>query len=90
MFASLPRLSRLLNRQVYVETLRRGVTDGKIVLRIVRPDGSQHTYWREGPTDDEDYWNKELEIVPIEHAELHNLSPELLHPGQFARNMAGK
>ena len=83
MFASLPRLSRLLNRQVYVETLRRGVTDGKIVLRIVRPDGSQHTYWREGPTDDEDYWNKELEIVPIEHAELHNLSPELLHPGQL-------
>ena len=83
MFASLPRLPRLLSRQVFVETLRSGVTEGKILLRIVRGDGSQQTFWREGPTDDEDYWNKELEIVPIEHAELHNLSPELLRPGQL-------
>ena len=29
---------------------------------------------------DEDLSNKELEIVPIEHAELHNLSPNLLRP----------
>ncbi len=83
MFASLPRLPRLLNRQVFIDTLRRGVTEGKIVLRTVRPDGSQHTYWRETPTADEDLWKKELEIVPIEYAELHNLSPELLRPGQL-------
>lgn len=83
MFASLPRLPRLLNRQVFIDTLRRGVTDGKIVLRTVRPDGSQHTYWRDAPTADEDLWKKELEIVPIEHAELHNLNPELLRPGQL-------
>ena len=83
MFASLPRLPRLLNRQVFIDTLRRGVTEGKIVLRAVRPDGSQHTYWREAPTADEDLWKKELEIVPIEHAELHNLNPELLRPGQL-------
>ena len=83
MFASLPRLPRLLNRQVFVDTLRRGVTEGQIVLRIVRPDGSQHTYWREAPAADEDFWNKALEIVPLEHAELHNLSAELLTPGQL-------
>ena len=83
MFASLPRLPRLLNRQVFIDTLRRGVTEVKIVLRTVRPDGSQHTYWREAPTADEDFWKKELEIVPIEHAELHNLNPELLRPGQL-------
>ena len=83
MFASLPRLPRMLNRQVFIDTLRRGVTEGKIVLRTVRPDGSQHTYWREAPTADEDLWKKELEIVPIEHAELHNLGPELLRPGQL-------
>ena len=83
MFASLPRLPRLLNRQVFIDTLRRGVTEGKIVLRTVRPDGSQHTYWREAPTADEDIWKKELEIVPIEHAELHTLNPELLRPGQL-------
>ncbi len=83
MFASLPRLPRLLNRQVFVDTLRRGVTEGQIVLRTVRPDGSQHTYWREAPAADEAYWKKELEIVPIEHAELQNLTPEFLCPGQL-------
>ena len=82
MFASLPRLPRMLNRQVYVDTLRRGVTEGKILLRIVRPDKSQQTFWREAPTD-ENFKEKALEIVPIEHAELHNLSPELLRPGQL-------
>ena len=83
MFASLPRLPRLLNRHVFVDTLRRGVTEGQIVLRIVRPDGSQQTYWREAPAADEDFRNKALEIVPIEHAELHNLSAELLAPDQL-------
>ena len=41
MFASLSRLPRLLNRQVFIDTLRRGVTEGRVVLRAVRPDGSQ-------------------------------------------------
>ena len=83
MFASLSRLPRMLNRQVFVDTLRRGVTEGQIVLRIVRPDSSQNTYWRETLTTDEDYWQKALEIVPIEHAELHTLSADLLVPGQL-------
>ena len=79
MFASLPRLPRLLGRKVFVETLQRGVREGRIVLRSVRPDGSQYTYWRESPPN-EDLSNRDLEIVPIEHAELHNLSPDLLRP----------
>ena len=79
MFASLPRLPRLLGRKVFVETLQRGVTEGQIVLRFVRPDSSQYTYWRESPSD-EDLSNRDLEIVPVEYAELQNLSPELLHP----------
>ena len=83
MFASLSRLPRLLNRQVFIDTLRRGVTEGRVVLRAVRPDGSQQTHWREYLTADEDFWKKELEIVPIEHAELHNLNPELLAPGRL-------
>lgn len=77
MFASLSRLSRMLNRQVFVDTLQRGVTDGKIILRTVRGDGSHQTFWREVLTD-ENFKEKSLEIVPIEHAELHNLSAELL------------
>ncbi len=82
MFANLPRLPRLLGRGVFVETLQRGVREGRIVLRAVRPDGSQYTYWRESPPD-EDLLKKDLEIVPIEYAELHNLSPELLRPDQL-------
>ena len=83
MFASLPRLPRLLNRQVFVDTLRRGVKEGQIVLRLPRPDGSQHTYWRDASITDEDFREKALEIVPIEHAELHNISAELLAPGKL-------
>ena len=79
MFASLPRLPRLLGRRVFVETLQRGVTEGRIVLRSVRPDRSQYTYWRES-LPEADFSNRDLEIVPIEHAELHNLRPELLRP----------
>ena len=83
MFASLPRLPRLLNRQVFVDTLRRGVTEGQIVLRMVRPDDSQNTYWREISLTDKDFREKALEIVSIEHAELHDLSAELLVPGRL-------
>ena len=39
---------------------------------------SIHTGAKSPPT--EDFSNKDLEIVPIEHAELHNLSPNLLRP----------
>ncbi|MDE0636960.1 MAG: DUF499 domain-containing protein [Candidatus Poribacteria bacterium] len=77
MFASLPRLPRMLNRQVFIDTLRCGVIEGKIVLRTVRGDGSHQTFWREVPTD-ENFKEKSLEIVPLKHAELHNLSAELL------------
>ena len=89
MFASLPRLPRLLGRGVFVETLQRGVTEGRIVLRSVRPDGSHHTYWRESPAA-EDLSNRDLEIVPIEHAELHNLNPELLRPGRLPELWQGE
>ena len=83
MFASLPRLPRMLNRQVFVNTLRRGVTEGRVVLRTVRPDNSQQTHWHQTLATDEDYWQKALEIVPIEHAEIHDLSADLLRPGQL-------
>ena len=82
MFASVPRLPRLLGQRVFIDTLHRAVEDGRIVLRDVRPDGSQNTYWRKPPPSEE-YAKKGLEIVPIEHAELHKLDPELLHPGRL-------
>ena len=79
MFASVPRLPRMLSRKVFLHTIRRGVAEGKIVLRDVRGDGSQNTYWRRAP-DDELLWQRGAEIVPVEHAELHRLEPELLRP----------
>jgi hypothetical protein len=82
MFASVPRLPRLLGQGVFVDTLHRAVQDGRLVLRDVRPDGSQNTYWRKPPSLEE-FANKGLEIVPIEHAELHKLDPELLSPGRL-------
>ena len=88
MFASLPRLPRLLGRRVFAETLQRGVTEGRIVLRFVRPDSSQHTYWRESLSA-EDLSNRDLEIVPIAHAELHNLSPDLLRPERLSELWEG-
>ena len=89
MFASLPRLPRLLGRTVFVATLQRGVTEGRIVLQSVRPDGSQHTYWRDSISA-EDLSNRDLEIVPIEHAELHNLRPELLRPDRLPELWGGE
>ena len=82
MFASLPRLPRLLSRQVFFDTLRRGVSEGKIVLRDVRSDSSQRTFWRESLSD-EDLSKNGLEIVPVENAELHKLRPELLCPDEL-------
>ena len=67
---------------MFVETLQRGVTEGRIVLRFIRPDRSEHTYWREPPST-EDFARNDLEIVPIEHAKLHNLSPDLLRPKEL-------
>ena len=64
---------------MFLDTLRRGVAEGKIVFRDVRGDGSQNTYWRRAP-DDELLWQRGAEIVPVEHAELHRLEPELLRP----------
>ena len=82
MFASLPRLPRLLNREVFHETLRRGVRERRVVLNAVRPDGSQYTYWPKFPSDEE-LKEKDLHVIPIEHAEIHNLSPEILRPGEI-------
>lgn len=82
MFASLPRLPRLLSREVFYETLKRGVRERRVVLNAVRPDGSQYTYWPKFPSD-EDLKEKDLHVIPIEHAEIHNLSPDILRPGEI-------
>jgi len=81
-FAQFPRLPRLLRPQVMYDTLVRGVINGTFVLRLVRSDGSVRTIWRTHPTED-DLARAELEVVPPAYAELHDLEPALLVPGQL-------
>lgn len=81
-FGQLPRLPRLLKPQVLQDSLARGVRDGKIVLQVVRADGSVRTLWRvEAST--EDLQRAEADVVPAVFAALHDLEPELLLPGRI-------
>ncbi len=83
MFGSLPRLPRLLNQQVLLETLRRAAEEGQIVLQSTRPDGTQLTYWREAPTTETELRDRNFDIVPIQHAKLDTLRPNLFVPGKL-------
>ena len=81
-FSQFPRLPRLLRPASLYETLRRGVQSGVIVLRLPRSDGSARTWWRI-PPDDGTLTRQELELMASTDAELTNLEPELLKPGQL-------
>ncbi len=81
-FGQFPRLPRLLRTESLLETLKRGVIAGILVLRLPRPDGSAQTWWRIPPSDDT-LLRPEIEILPAKTAELHNLDTELLKPGQL-------
>lgn len=81
-FGQFPRLPRLLRTESLLETLKRGVMAGALVLRLPRPDGSAQTWWRIPPSDDT-LLRPEIEILPAKTAELHNLDTELLNPGQL-------
>ncbi len=79
-FGQFSRLPRLLRPAVLYASLRRGVQEGTLVLRLVRGDGSARTFWRIPP--DEDVLRRpDLEIQPASTAILHSLEAELLKPG---------
>jgi hypothetical protein len=81
-FGQFPRLPRLLRPESLYETLKRGIRQGAMMLRLLRPDGSAQTWWLV-PPDDEMLRRSEMEVQPAGQAELYNLSPELLKPGQI-------
>lgn len=81
-FAQFPRLPRLLRPRVVLESVSRGVRDGQMVLRLRRPDGSAHTWWRVEP-DPEMLARPEMEVVPISSARLTELAVELLVPARL-------
>jgi hypothetical protein len=57
-----------------------GCKEGQFVLRVVRPDRSVRTFWRQEP-DEAAIKDASLEVVLPEAAELIEISPDLLVPG---------
>lgn len=81
-FGQFTRLPRLLRPDSLYNTLKRGVKEGKMVLRLPRADGSARTWWL-NPPDDDTLRRSELEVQPAKQAQLHNLDPDMLKPGQI-------
>ena len=79
-FARYPRLPKVLNPGVLLDTVLQGVERGLLVARLARPDASARTWWREA-VDPESRADPQLEVVLPEKAELSCLPEDLLAPG---------
>ena len=79
-FARYPRLPKVLNPRVLLDTVLQGVERGLLVARLARPDASVRTWWREA-VDPESRADPQLEVVLPEKAELSRLPEDLLAPG---------
>jgi hypothetical protein len=79
-FALSPQLPKMLNRRAILDTLVQGCREGQFVLRVVRPDRSVRTFWREEP-DEAALKDPSLEVVLAETVELAEILPDLLNPG---------
>lgn len=78
-FAQFPHLPKMLNRKAIHDTLVDGCIEGILVLRLVRPDKTFRTFWRQRP-DDIALKEPALEVVLPENADLSELSSGLLVP----------
>lgn len=78
-FAQFPHLPKMLNRKAIHDTLVDGCIEGILVLRLVRPDKTFRTFWRQRP-DDIALKEPALEVVLPKNAELSELSSSLLVP----------
>ena len=87
-FAQFPHLPKMLNAGAILETLVSGCVDGLFVLRLMRPDRSLRTFWRESP-DEAAMKDPGLEVVLPEAAELASLAPSLLVPTVLSSLWAG-
>jgi hypothetical protein len=84
-FAQFPQLPKMLNRKAIHDTLIDGCAQGILVLRLVRPDRTFRTFWRQRPDDGHSAFatalkEPALEVVLPEHAELSELPASLLVP----------
>ena len=78
-FARDPRLPKMLNSRILLETILQGVERGLFVARLKRPDGSCRTWWRM-PVESESAANPLLEVVLPQKAALSELAQSLLAP----------
>ena len=79
-FARFPRLPKVLNPKILLDTVLQGVERGLFVARLARPDGSFRTWWREA-VDSESCTDPALELILPEKAELSRLADDLLALG---------
>ena len=79
-FARYPRLPKVLNQKILLDTVLQGVERGLFVARLARPDGSFRTWWREA-VDTESCTDPALELILPGKAELSRLADYLLAPG---------
>ena len=79
-FARFPRLPKVLNPKILLDTVLQGVERGLFVARLARPDGSFRTWWREA-VEPESCTDPPLELILPERAELARLADDLLAPG---------
>jgi len=78
-FARNPRLPKMLNSKILLDTILQGVEGGLFVARLKRPDGSFRTWWRIA-VDSESTMDPLLELVLPEKAALNGLPQHLLAP----------
>ena len=79
-FARHPRLPKVPAPRILVDTVLKGVERGVLVGRLVRPDESTRTWWRE-PVDPAARDDPQLEVCLPAQAELSALAEGLLAPG---------
>ena len=78
-FARDPRLPKMLNAGVVLNTVLQGVERGLFVARLARPDGSGRTWWRE-PVEEQAQSDPTLEVALPHKAMLTSLPVALLVP----------
>jgi hypothetical protein len=78
-FAQRPNLPKMLNSKSILETLLNGCEEGIFVLRVMRPDRTYRTFWRQRP-DEVALKDSSLEAILPEFATLSELPVALLSP----------
>lgn len=81
-FARFARLPKMLNRKAILDTIVNGCLEGVFVARLTRPDKSIRTCWRQ-KLDESVLDDPGLELVLPEQAELTELVPAMVYPGEI-------